>query len=89
MKRLTLLALVLAGLFSGCKSEFEKVRTSGEPETILAKANEYYEAEDFQKSQALLELIISTYRGKAEAEDIYFKYAYTYYHLGQYPTDVH
>lgn len=83
MKRLLLLAMVSLSLAS-CKSEFEKIRTSGEVDRIYSKALEYYEAEEYQKAQALFEIIISSYRGKREAEEIYFKYAYTYYYLEQY-----
>ena len=75
---------VLLLLTTACKSEFEKVRTSGDPETVYKKAFEYYDKGDYQKAQTLLELVISSYRGQKEAEEIYYRYAYTYYHLGQY-----
>jgi len=78
-----LIALVAA---SGCKSAFEATRQSGDPERILKAANAYYEEEKYQKAQTLYELIVGPYRGKPEAEDIYFNYAYTYYHMGQYMT---
>ncbi len=68
----------------GCKSEFEKVRISGDPEFILKKALNYFEEEEYQKAQTLFELAISSFRGKKEAEDLYYKYAYTYYHLERY-----
>lgn len=71
-------------VFSACKSEFEKIRTSGDPALVLQKANAYYEEEEYQKAQTLYELVMASYRGKAEAEDIYFNYAYTYYYLRQY-----
>ena len=83
MKRLLFLALLSLSL-AACKSEFEKIRTSGDVDQIYDKALAYYEAEEYDKAQALFELIISSYRGKREAEEIYFKYAYTYYHLEQY-----
>ena len=83
MKKLLLLAVISISLAS-CKSEFEKIRTSGDVDRIYAKALAYYEAEEYQKAQALFEIIISSYRGKREAEEIYFKYAYTYYYLEQY-----
>jgi len=70
--------------FSSCKSEFERIRTSGDGEIIYKKALEFYEIEEYQKAQTLLELAITSYRGKKEAEDIYYKYAYTYYYLERY-----
>ncbi|GJM34153.1 MAG: hypothetical protein DHS20C18_31540 [Saprospiraceae bacterium] len=86
-KQLSYLALLCGTILllaSGCKSEFEKVRISGNPEVMFAKANEYYEEEEFAKAQSLFELVIGSYRGKKEAEEIYYRYAYTYYYLGQY-----
>jgi len=85
MKNTVLIALVSLVVFStACKSEFEKVRSSGNVNRIYEKALQYYENEDYQKAQTLFEIIISSFRGKQEAEEIYFKYAYTYYHLQQY-----
>jgi outer membrane protein assembly factor BamD len=78
-----LLVSVLVVL-TGCKSEFERIRTSGDPAVMLEKADAYFANEDYLKAQTLYELIISTYRGRPEAEEISFKYAYTYYHLEQY-----
>ncbi|MDF1863699.1 MAG: outer membrane protein assembly factor BamD, partial [Saprospiraceae bacterium] len=69
---------------TGCKSGFEKIRASGDTELIYKKEFEYFETEEYQRSQTLFELIIPAYRGKAELEDIYYTYAYTYYNLGRY-----
>ena len=69
---------------SGCKSEFETIRTSGDPAVWLAKAGEYYEQEEYQRAQTLYELSIGPYRGKAEAEEIAYRYAYTYFYTRQY-----
>jgi len=73
------------GLFLfGCKSEYETIRTSGDPELILKKAYDYYEQEEYQRAQSLFELVIAVYRGRAEAEDLNYKYAYTYYYQKNY-----
>lgn len=77
------LILFICLLFS-CKSSFEEVRRSNDPKTTLEAANKYFEDEDYLKAQALYELAVSYYRGKKEAEDLYYNYAYTYYHLKQY-----
>ncbi len=71
-------------LLASCKSEFEKVRSGGDAAKMLEAADKYYEEEEWQKAQTLYELIVGSYRGKKEAEDIYFNYAYTYYYLGRY-----
>lgn len=78
------LSVSLLLLLASCRSEFEKIRQSGDPKLLYEKATKYYEEEEYQKAQTLYELVISSYRGKKEAEDIYFKYAYTYYYLGRY-----
>lgn len=83
ISHLVILLLFAVCTFS-CKSEFETIRTSGNPETILAKANEFYAAEEYQRAQTLYELSIAPYRGKAEAEEIAYNYAYTYYHTRQF-----
>ncbi|RMF01261.1 MAG: outer membrane protein assembly factor BamD [Bacteroidetes bacterium] len=79
------LVVLLALCFStGCKSEFERIRTSGDPAVMLEKANAYFDQGEYLKAQTLYELIISTYRGRPEAEFIAFNYAYSYFHLEQY-----
>ncbi|MFN7116778.1 MAG: outer membrane protein assembly factor BamD [Saprospiraceae bacterium] len=79
-----LLGMLLLLVMSACKSEFERIRTSNDPELLYKKANEYYNAGEYQKAQALYELVIASFRGRPEAEDISFKYAYTYYNTEQY-----
>ena len=71
-------------LFSSCKSEFERVRVSGDPELILNKAFAYYEKEEYQKAQTLFDLVLNTIKATDKAEKAYYYYAYTYYYLKQY-----
>lgn len=81
--KIVLVAAIL-GLLVGCKSEFEQVRTSGEPDRIYTKAMEYYDQEDYSKAISLMEIILSSYRGTSKGEDLYFKYAYANYNQGLY-----
>src|SRR5690625_6105723 len=74
------LGLLFSILVIGCKSEFEQVRTSGDPERIYDKAMEFYEKEDYSKAISLMEIILSSYRGTSQGEDLYFKYAYANYY---------
>ncbi len=69
---------------TSCKTEYEKIRTSGDATSIYKKAYDYYEQGRYIKAQGLFELVIPTYRGKKELEDIYFKYADTYFQDKQY-----
>jgi outer membrane protein assembly factor BamD len=82
--RIPLLTVLLSLALFGCRSEFETIRTSGNPELILEKANTYYDAGEYQRAQTLYELVIAPYRGRAEAEQIAYRYAYTYYYTEQY-----
>lgn len=81
MRQYGIFFLFFTGSLWSCQSEFEKIRTSGDPELLYKTALTYYQEGSYQKAQTLLELVISSYRGQKEAEDIYFKYAYTYYYL--------
>lgn len=71
-------------LATACKSEFERIRASGDSNLIYKKAFEYYEAGEYLRAQGLLELIIPVYRGRPELEKIYFTYSETYYKLSKY-----
>lgn len=87
MKIKHLFSIVLAiGFFflTSCKSEFEKIRATGDVDQIYKKAFEYYEEEEYSKAQSLFELIINNLRGKVEAEKVYFYYSYTHYYLRRY-----
>ncbi|MBL7781034.1 MAG: outer membrane protein assembly factor BamD [Saprospiraceae bacterium] len=79
--------LLLAGLIfltASCKSNFEKIRTSGDQEAILKAAFDYYEKGQYQRSQSLFDLVLNTIKGDPRAEKAYFCYAYTHYYLKQY-----
>jgi outer membrane protein assembly factor BamD len=81
----SLLFIAVFALFStGCKSEFEKIRASGDTELIYKKAFELYDQEEYLRAQTLFELIIPAYRGRPELEKVYFTYAYTYYNLNKF-----
>ncbi len=71
-------------VLSACRSEYEKIRTTGDPQMLYKKGFEYYDKKDYIKAQGLLELALPSFRGKQEAEEIYYRYAYTYYHTRQY-----
>lgn len=79
------LAITVLSLTS-CTTEFEKIRTSNDPKLILQKANEYFKAGNYLDAQSLYELSIQYYRGKEEAEIIFFNFAYTHYNTGDFTT---
>lgn len=69
---------------SACKSEFEKLRASGDAALMYQKANEYFENEEYQKALTLYEIVLASYRGKTEAEKIYYYYCQCQYKLKKY-----
>ena len=85
----SLLFICISLMMIACKSEFERVRTSNDPALIYKKALEFYDNEDWVKSQTLLELSIPNYRGKAEAEELFLKFAYTHYYNNEFILAAH
>jgi outer membrane protein assembly factor BamD len=83
--RLSLLGLAtMLFLWTSCKSEYERLRISGDAETILKKANTLYEKKEYLKAQTLYDLVIASLRGREDAEKVYYRYAYTHYYLEKY-----
>lgn len=79
-----LLVFSLVALLFSCKSEFEKIRSSGDADRILKKANEYYGQKKWQKAQTLYEIVLPTLKGSSSSEQVYYKYAWTQYNLNNF-----
>ncbi len=77
-------AWVLVVASFSCKTEYERIRESGDADLMYKQALVYFEEEDYYRAQALFELALGAFRGKPELENLYFKYAYTYYYQGDY-----
>lgn len=78
----TLLAAVMLG--EGCKSKFEKIRTSDDIVKKYQFALKLYAKKDYSKALTLFDDLVQRYRGRTEAEDLYYYYAYTNYKLKDY-----
>ncbi len=78
-----ILGILLMGLTS-CKSAYEQIRTSNDPAKILEAADGFFADEEYYKAQSLYEQIIPFYRGKAEAEQLFYNYTYTYFNQREY-----
>ena len=89
MRHIYTLTVLFAICFASCRSQFEKIRVSGDPKAKLEAANQYFEDEDYHKAQLLYEQIIPDYRGRPETEDIFFKYAYSLYNQKQFVLAAH
>jgi len=86
-KQLTLLTSVLALLIitlGGCKSKYEKLKASNDYAKKYQEAIKYYNQKDYNKALGLFEVLVERYRGRAEAEDLFYYYAFTNYKLKDY-----
>jgi len=78
--------LLVAAAFSGCKSRFEKLRASNDTGRKYQEAIRLYNNGKYNKALVLFDDLIKLYRGRQEAEDLNYYYAFTNYKLGDYTT---
>ncbi len=80
------ISLLLIVSLSSCKSKFEKIRASTDIAKKYQEAVSLYNKKSYNKALILFEDLVQRYRGRAEAEDLYYYYAYTNYNLKDYTT---
>jgi outer membrane protein assembly factor BamD len=78
------LLIVLLIAVAGCKSKFEKLKASNDNAKKYQAAIAYYNKKDYNKALELFETLVQRYRGQAQAEDLYYYYAYCNYRLKDY-----
>lgn len=61
-----------------------KIQKNKDPEYRLKKADEFFAKKKYKNSQTLYEELFATYKGSQKFEELYYKYAYTFYYLGMY-----
>ncbi|WP_406823578.1 outer membrane protein assembly factor BamD [Pedobacter sp. KACC 23697] len=86
VKHLIILLFIAAVGIAGCKSRFEKLRASNDVAKKYQEALRLYNKRDYSKALVLFEDLSQKYRGRAEAEDLNYYYAYTLYRLSDYTT---
>ena len=77
-------SLLVIMFASSCMSKFEKLRLSSDVTRKYEEALRLYNKKDYNRALILFEDLAQRYRGRAEAEDIYYYYAYTNYRLKDY-----
>lgn len=82
MKRF-LAVLLLAGLVFSC-SPYQKALKSEDMGVKFEEATKQYEKGKYAKAIRLFEQMATTYRGKPQAEKMYYMYAMSYYKTEQY-----
>ena len=87
-KRLTAvsISLLLTVSVISCKSKFEKLRLSNDTAKKYQEALRLYNDKSYNKALILFDDLNQKYRGRAEAEDLSYYYAYTNYKLKDYTT---
>ena len=80
------ISLLLCVTITGCKSNFEKLRASNDTAKKYQEAVRLYNKKDYTKALVLFDDLVQKYRGRTEAEDLYYYYAYTNYKLKDYTT---
>lgn len=82
MKQTGIILLVVFAL-AGCNN-INKILKSNDIEYKYKKANEFFDAKKYSLAQQLFEDIFPFYKGRKEFQDIFYRFAYTYYHQGDY-----
>lgn len=77
---------VIALSIAGCKSRFEKIRLSNDVAKKYQEAIKLYNKKDYSKALILFEDLSQKYRGRTEAEDLNYYYAYTLFRLKDFTT---
>lgn len=76
-------AFLLVALFSSC-SQYQKAIKSEDVALKFEVATKLYEAEKYEKAIRLFEQIAPGYRGKPEAEKMFYMFSQSYYKTEQY-----
>jgi len=84
IRKVTIISILLGTvLFFGC-SDYQKLLKSDNYEKKYEKAVELYNQGDYYRALQLFDQVIPVYRGKEEAEDLFYYYAYSYYNQEDY-----
>lgn len=67
-----------------CKSKYDKLKASNDNAKKYQEAVKYYNKKDYTKALGLFEDLVPRYRGRDEAQDLFYYYAYTNYRLKDY-----
>ena len=83
MRKIFFIIVIFLITFSGC-SEFQKALKSKDYEYKYTKAIEYFDEDDWYRSQSLINDVLPVYRGTEKAKKLYYMKAYTHYNQSEY-----
>jgi outer membrane protein assembly factor BamD len=75
--------LIGAVLLASC-GNFEKIRKSSDVNYKLTKANEYFDKQDYGHANELYKELMPIMKSTRNYENLFYKYAYTFYYLKDY-----
>ncbi len=78
------LYILLAALLLGSCSEYNRVEKSRDVNKKLAYADSLYSHKKYTQANALYEELIKVFQGTKNSPDLLFRYAYSYYYIGDY-----
>jgi outer membrane protein assembly factor BamD len=84
MKRYTPFLLFSLLVFASCASSFEKIQKNKDFAYKLTKADEYFDKKQYSKANLLYEELLTVYKGTKNFENLYYKYAFTFYYNKDY-----
>ncbi len=77
--------LSLMVLLAAC-SGYEQVRKSSDVNLKLSAANSYFDEHHYQRANELYESLMPILRGTRNYEQLFYRYAYTFYYMKDYPS---
>jgi outer membrane protein assembly factor BamD len=80
------LLICLITAISGCKSQFEKLLESNNNAKKNQEAMRLYNKKDYSRALLLFEDLMKRYRGREEAEELSYYFAYANYYVKDYTT---
>ncbi len=83
MKARILLTITALVALSAC-SRYQKILKSTDLDLKFKAAVEYYDDEKYNKAYPLFDELLTLYRGTQKAQDVYYYFAFTNYHLKDY-----
>ena len=76
--------IITALVFSSCSNNIGKLLKNPDYEYKLRMAEQYYVKKKYTLAQQVYEDVMPYYKSRKEFEDIYYKYAYCAYNMGDY-----
>src|SRR4051812_20354460 len=86
LRRISFLFAAFALFLASSCSPYEKVRKSSDVNLKLTKANEYYDKKKYQRANELYHDLLPVLRGTRNYEQLFYRYAYTFYYQKDWAT---